>query len=129
MSSRRLKKNPLSFQTQRNKEVILQEITKEEILDGYTIASALNFKSLGLSASVCESGGEQFGPVKDLSPLGDMVTRITFCILLDVWFYAHLDFVICRMAPWTFLLIMLMGIVCNSLYLQNLVLTNLSQQR
>ncbi|KAI3453469.1 hypothetical protein Pfo_010132 [Paulownia fortunei] len=72
VGARRLKKNPLSFQTKRIKEVILEEITDEEIHEGYTIASALNFKSLGLSASIGQSGGEQFGPVKDLSPLGDM---------------------------------------------------------
>ncbi|KAG8382460.1 hypothetical protein BUALT_Bualt05G0079500 [Buddleja alternifolia] len=65
-------KNPLSFHPKRIKEVILEEITEEEIHEGYTIASGLNFKSLGLSASIGESGGEQFGPVKDLSPLGDM---------------------------------------------------------
>ncbi|KAL8053513.1 hypothetical protein ABFS82_05G077000 [Erythranthe guttata] len=72
VSGRKLKKNPLSFHSKKIKEVILEEITDEEILEGYTIASALNFNSLGLSASICESGGEQFGPVKDLSPLGDM---------------------------------------------------------
>ncbi|KAL6543919.1 hypothetical protein OROGR_010416 [Orobanche gracilis] len=68
----RLKKNPLYFQTKRVKQVILEEITEEEMRDGYTIASALNFKSLGLSASLGQSGGEQSGPVEDLSPLGDM---------------------------------------------------------
>ncbi|PIN17888.1 hypothetical protein CDL12_09445 [Handroanthus impetiginosus] len=72
VGSRRSKKNPLSFQTKRIKEVILEEITDEEIHEGYTIASALNFKSLGLSASIVQSGGDQFGPVKDLSALGDM---------------------------------------------------------
>ncbi|KAL8529518.1 hypothetical protein ACS0TY_006808 [Phlomoides rotata] len=69
-SAKRVKKNPLSFQTKKINEVILEEITEEEIDEGYTIASALNFKSLGLCASI--GGGEQFGPVKDLSPLGDM---------------------------------------------------------
>ncbi|GFP96481.1 vacuolar protein sorting-associated protein 13c [Phtheirospermum japonicum] len=76
VSAGRLKKNPLSFQTKRVKEVILEEITEEEIREGYTIASALNFKSLGLSASIGQSVGEQFGPVKDLSPLGDMVISV-----------------------------------------------------
>ncbi|KAL3619418.1 hypothetical protein CASFOL_036988 [Castilleja foliolosa] len=72
ISAGRSKKNPLSFQTKRVKEVVLEEITEEEMREGYTIASALNFKSLGLAASIGQSGGEQFGPVKDLSPLGDM---------------------------------------------------------
>lgn len=87
-SARRLKKNPLSFQTKRIKEVILEEITEEEIHEGYTIASALNFKSLGLSASIGQSGGEHFGPAKDLSPLGDMVKSMTFfCSLVCVGVY------------------------------------------
>ncbi|CAA0838075.1 pleckstrin homology (PH) domain-containing protein [Striga hermonthica] len=72
IGAKRVKKNPLSFHTKRVKEVILEEITEEEMREGYTIASALNFKSLGLSASIGQSGGEQFGPVKDLTPLGDM---------------------------------------------------------
>ncbi|GER35434.1 pleckstrin homology (PH) domain-containing protein [Striga asiatica] len=72
VGAKRLKKNPLSFQAKRVKEVILEEITEEETREGYTIASALNFKNLGLSASIGQSGGEQFGPVKDLTPLGDM---------------------------------------------------------
>lgn len=61
------------FQSKRNNEVILQEISKEEINEGHTIASALNFKLLGLSASISQSSEEHFGPVTDLSPLGDMV--------------------------------------------------------
>ncbi|XP_022875485.1 uncharacterized protein LOC111393931 isoform X1 [Olea europaea var. sylvestris] len=68
----RKSKIPLSFTTKRIKEVTLEEITEEEIHEGATIASALNFKSLGLSASISQAGGEHFGPVKDLSPLGDM---------------------------------------------------------
>ncbi|XP_075505709.1 uncharacterized protein LOC142542773 isoform X1 [Primulina tabacum] len=71
-SFKRSKKFQLSFQTKRTKEVILEEITDEEMYDGHTIASALNFKSLGLSASINHTGVERFGPVKDLSPLGDM---------------------------------------------------------
>ncbi|KAL0296337.1 UNVERIFIED_CONTAM: hypothetical protein Sradi_6685800 [Sesamum radiatum] len=72
VNARRSKKNPLSLQTKKVKEIVLEEITEEEIHEGYTIASALNFKSLGLSVSIGQSGGEQFGPVKDLSPLGAM---------------------------------------------------------
>lgn len=78
VDARKLKKNPLSFHTKRIKEVILEEITDEEIHEGYTIASALNFNSLGLSASIGQSGEEHFGPVKDLSPLGDMVNNMQF---------------------------------------------------
>lgn len=78
IDARKFKKNPLSFHTKRIKEVILEEITDEEIHEGYTIASALNFNSLGLSASIGQSGEEHFGPVKDLSPLGDMVNNMQF---------------------------------------------------
>lgn len=59
-----------------NDEVIFEEITEEEMFEGYTIASALNFKFLGLSVSITQSGGAQFGPAQDLSPLGDMVDMI-----------------------------------------------------
>lgn len=57
----------------RNSEVIFEEITEEEIYEGHTIASALNFKLLGLAVSIAISDNELFGPVKDLSPLADMV--------------------------------------------------------
>ncbi|KAK6251014.1 hypothetical protein SCA6_005019 [Theobroma cacao] len=53
-------------------EGIIDEITDEEMYSGHTIASALNFNFLGLSVSLSESSNEHFGPVKDLSPLGDM---------------------------------------------------------
>lgn len=61
------------FQSKKNSEVVLEEITEEEIYEGHTIASALKFKVLGLSVSIDQSGNKQFGPVQDLSPLGDMV--------------------------------------------------------
>ncbi|EEF45057.1 vacuolar protein sorting-associated protein, putative [Ricinus communis] len=62
-----------SFESKNSNEVILEEITEEEIFEGYTIASALNFNMLGLSVSIAQSGVDQhFGPVTDLSPLGDM---------------------------------------------------------
>lgn len=77
-SFKRSKKFQLSFHTKRTKEVILEEITDEEMYDGHTIASALNFKSLGLSASINHTGVERFGPVKDLSSLGDMVNSSNF---------------------------------------------------
>lgn len=125
----RKSKIPLSFTTKRIKEVTLEEITEEEIHEGATIASALNFKSLGLSASISQAGGEHFGPVKDLSPLGDMVSKINLIHALDITNRSHIDFSIFRMALWIFLLIMLMEIVCGSLYLQNLVPTNQFQQR
>ncbi|KAM5573225.1 hypothetical protein ABKV19_012985 [Rosa sericea] len=60
------------FQSKKINEVVLEEITEEEIYEGHTIASALNFKMLGLAVSIDQSGNKQFGPVKDLSPLGDM---------------------------------------------------------
>lgn len=76
VNARKMKKKPLSFHTKKIEEVILEEITEEDIHEGYTLASALNFKSLGLSASIGHSGEDNFGPVKDLSPLGDMVNSV-----------------------------------------------------
>ncbi|KAE8055526.1 hypothetical protein FH972_012359 [Carpinus fangiana] len=60
------------FQSKKTNEVLFEEITEEEIFEGHTIASALNFNTLGLSVSIAQSGEERFGPVKNLSPLGDM---------------------------------------------------------
>ncbi|KAI4338425.1 hypothetical protein MLD38_023489 [Melastoma candidum] len=54
----------------KKKEAILQEISHEEFSDGYTIVSALNFNSMGISASL--PGEEKFGPVNSLFSLGDM---------------------------------------------------------
>ncbi|KAG0473021.1 hypothetical protein HPP92_014878 [Vanilla planifolia] len=53
-------------------EKILWQITNEDMTNGYTIVSALNFKYLALSVSLSNPGKEKFGPVKELSPLGDM---------------------------------------------------------
>ncbi|KAG0474801.1 hypothetical protein HPP92_014487 [Vanilla planifolia] len=53
-------------------EKILWQITNEDMINGYTIVSALNFKYLALSVSLSNPGKEKFGPVKELSPLGDM---------------------------------------------------------
>lgn len=61
------------FHSKKNTEVILGDITEEELYEGHTIASALNFRSMGLAVSIAQSGKDQFGPVKDLSSLGDMV--------------------------------------------------------
>ncbi|GKU95669.1 hypothetical protein SLEP1_g9000 [Rubroshorea leprosula] len=60
------------FHSKKDSVEILEEIAYEEISEGHTIVSVLNFKFLGLSASITESGNECFGPVKDLSPLGNM---------------------------------------------------------
>lgn len=49
------------------------KVTPDEMVDGYTIASVLGFKGLGMSASIVTQGQETFGPVKELMPLGDMV--------------------------------------------------------
>ncbi|KAJ8763967.1 hypothetical protein K2173_003749 [Erythroxylum novogranatense] len=63
----------LPFRSRKSSEVTFGEITEEEIYEGHTIASALNFNLLGLAVSINQSGMEQrFGPIKDLSPLGDM---------------------------------------------------------
>ncbi|KAL7609935.1 hypothetical protein Lser_V15G10156 [Lactuca serriola] len=70
MSAKKAKRNP--FKSKKTNEVILEEITEEEFHEGYTIASALNFKLLGLSASISDNGNDHFGDVTDLSPLADM---------------------------------------------------------
>ncbi|XP_042953951.1 uncharacterized protein LOC122290372 isoform X2 [Carya illinoinensis] len=62
----------LPIQSKDKKEVLYEEITEDELFGGHTIASAMNFNTLGLSVSIAQSGDERFGPVKDLSPLGDM---------------------------------------------------------
>jgi vacuolar protein sorting-associated protein 13A/C len=76
------RKFALPFQSKKKNEALFEEITEEEIIGGRTLASALNFKMLGLSVSIAQSGQEQFGPVEDLSPLGDLVFPIS--ILYDV---------------------------------------------
>nr|XP_043638921.1 uncharacterized protein LOC122610015 [Erigeron canadensis] len=60
------------FKSKKTNEVILEEITDEEFHGGYTIASALNFKMLGMSAAISDNGSDHYGDVKDLSALGDM---------------------------------------------------------
>lgn len=70
----------LPFQSKKENEVILEEITEDEIYEGCTIASTLNFKLLGLSVSIAQSGNDHFGPIKDLSPLGDMVNINVKCL-------------------------------------------------
>ncbi|VVA93348.1 unnamed protein product [Arabis nemorensis] len=62
----------LPFRNKKNEEVVLEEVTEEEIYEGHTIASTLNFKLLGLSVSISQFGNQQHGPTKDLSALGDM---------------------------------------------------------
>ncbi|RDY03158.1 Vacuolar protein sorting-associated protein 13C, partial [Mucuna pruriens] len=69
---RHMPKVSAQFQTNKKNGLILEEITEEEIYDGYTIASALNFNMLALSVAIAQSGNEHFGPVTDLAPLGDM---------------------------------------------------------
>ncbi|TYI15495.1 hypothetical protein ES332_A08G190100v1 [Gossypium tomentosum] len=50
----------------------IEEITDEEMYNGHTIASSLNFDLYGLCVAVTGPSNEHFGPVKDLSPLSDM---------------------------------------------------------
>ncbi|KAJ4777649.1 Pleckstrin (PH) domain-containing protein isoform 2 [Rhynchospora pubera] len=59
-------------QSANKSEKIISKVTPDEMVDGYTIASVLGFKGLALSASIVSQGKEVFGPVKDLTPLGDM---------------------------------------------------------
>ncbi|XP_027361593.1 uncharacterized protein LOC113869468 [Abrus precatorius] len=74
MSGKRHKPQKMAAQFQTNKKngLVLEEITEEEIYDGYTIASALNFNMLALSVAIAQTGNEHFGPVEDLAPLGDL---------------------------------------------------------
>ncbi|KAK4746515.1 hypothetical protein SAY87_012827 [Trapa incisa] len=64
------RKLSLSFSSAKSNECSFEEIIDEEIYDGYTIASAFNFNTLGISMSF--SSEERFGPVKRLHSLGDM---------------------------------------------------------
>lgn len=76
---RHVPKVAAQFQNKKGTGLILEEITEEEIYDGHTIVSALNFNMLALSVAIAQPGNEHFGPVKDLSPLGDMVmSRIIY---------------------------------------------------
>jgi len=77
------RKFALPFHSKKSNEKVFEEITEGEIYDGHTIASALNFNMLGLSVS--SSGEGHFGPVKDLSLLGDMV-YLTYIETLFVLF-------------------------------------------
>ncbi|XP_022737877.1 uncharacterized protein LOC111290709 isoform X2 [Durio zibethinus] len=69
---KRTRKIVFPLLSKKENEEIIEEITDEEMYSGHTIASALNFNLLGLSVAITESSNEHFGPVKDLSPLGDM---------------------------------------------------------
>lgn len=78
LSGRREKRHlSVPFHSNITTEKILWQIREEEMVGGYTIASAMNFKLLGFSASINKPGKECFGPIKDLSPLGDMVGFIS----------------------------------------------------
>ncbi|KMT11750.1 hypothetical protein BVRB_5g105600 [Beta vulgaris subsp. vulgaris] len=60
------------LKSRNNKPEISGQITEDEFQEGCTIASSLNFKLVGIQASISHHGEDSFGPVKDLSPLGDM---------------------------------------------------------
>ncbi|XP_073000916.1 uncharacterized protein [Typha latifolia] len=62
----------ISIHSDIRSEKILWQVTQEEMVGGYSIASGLNFKTLGISASISKHGKECFGPVRELAPLGDM---------------------------------------------------------
>lgn len=72
ISGRKDKRHFLARPRFERSEKLLYDIKHEELVEGYTIASGLNFKGLGLSACVCRHGGGRFGSLKELSPLGDM---------------------------------------------------------
>lgn len=69
--NKKTKKFGLPFRNKKNDEVV-REITEEDIYEGHTIASTLNFKLMGMSVSISQFGNQQHGPAKDLSALGDM---------------------------------------------------------
>lgn len=71
VDGKKYKNTPYLLHYGKKKEVTYQEISHEEFSGGYTIVSALNFNSMGISASL--SGEDKFGPVNGLSSLGDMV--------------------------------------------------------
>lgn len=72
-SGKKEKKRILARSHLERSEKHLYDINHDELVDGYTIASGLNFKGLGLQSSVGGHGG-RFGSVKELSALGDMVS-------------------------------------------------------
>ncbi|KAF8689392.1 hypothetical protein HU200_041935 [Digitaria exilis] len=70
-SGKKEKKRFLARSHLERSEKHLYDIKHDELVDGYTIASGLNFKGLGLLSSLGGHGG-RFGSVKELSALGDM---------------------------------------------------------
>lgn len=106
---------------------------------GCTVASGLNFDQLGLSVSIAHQGEEEFGPVKDISPLKDMVVTDLQIIRHSFIFFSLKESRIfntsfwviffARMVPLTFMHMMLMLIACASSFLPNRVLTNLFHLR
>lgn len=73
ISGRKEKRRLLARSHLERGEKHLYDIKHDELVEGYTIASGLNFKGLGLLSSVGGHGG-RFGSVKELTPLGDMVS-------------------------------------------------------
>nr|AFN89138.1 vacuolar protein sorting 13 [Mesembryanthemum crystallinum] len=69
---RKTEKVHLPLKSRKNNLEISGQITEDEFHEGYTIVSSLDFKNVGLQASIAQSGEDSFGPIKDLSPLGDM---------------------------------------------------------
>jgi vacuolar protein sorting-associated protein 13A/C len=84
MSGRKNKRRFLTRPHLERSEKHLYDIKPDELVEGYTIASGLNFKGLGLSSSVSRHGG-RFGSMKELSSLGDMVR-------LNLLFFNQFDY-------------------------------------
>ncbi|XP_039123130.1 uncharacterized protein LOC120259563 isoform X5 [Dioscorea cayenensis subsp. rotundata] len=73
MPGKRMRRHfPVPFRANEGNEKVRWQIVKDELVGGFTIVSALNFRHLGFSASISQPGKEQFGPAKDLTPLCDM---------------------------------------------------------
>ncbi|XP_021768084.1 uncharacterized protein LOC110732449 isoform X1 [Chenopodium quinoa] len=69
---RKVEKASSPLKSRNNNPETSGHIIEEELQEGFTITSSLNFKSVGLQASIAPTGENSFGPVKDLSPLSDM---------------------------------------------------------
>jgi vacuolar protein sorting-associated protein 13A/C len=90
ISGKKEKKRLLARSHLERSEKHLYDIKHDELVEGYTIASGLNFKGLGLLSSV--GGQGQFGAVKELTPLGDMVSLVFFYLYILYLVLNHFDF-------------------------------------
>jgi len=98
-SGKKEKKRILARSHLERSEKHLYDIKHDELVEGYTIASGLNFKGLGLLSCVGGHGG-RFGSVKELSPLGDMVSLDLLLFLFLVLNHFDCDNVVPIYSGW-----------------------------